>query len=530
MLGLKMARAKENNFTPSTIRLLRDRVANLCSNPDCRKNTIAASLETTNKTTLIGEAAHIRAASSGAGGARFDNNMSHEERKSIDNGIWLCKNCHRMIDREPEKYTVEILERWKAETEEYASKNLGLKYRTDEDIKESQQSLLSVMPLSSISNVLSNVHGSVVQTLGVLDNRLKLSTKFDDTATVFSVEPKDDSYVPTISIRDFSKESNIRKYRDLILHGLDCEIDGDLDVSSNSNLINKLLNNTNIDFKKVSIKRINKVNAYIKIPYQDTDANKTVVKIHGYLTHGLKTVSFIGGLECYFKFEIIGMPMFDESIIDNVKNFNMSFCFDDWNGKNIRSLNEIDDLYTIVNEICHNKNASLGLFTAENHTFLAKASINENSNNNDIKQAQWLLAYIYKAFKICDYLNFDAIVNFNSLISEEDYEQILEVYDTLFENKVHLKKDIKSNPKLKISGISEDEVKMLVDNPSLELEYTSYDEEYLRIFKNKFKLPNRKMRFSNFSAKVNRITHTDSFMIELIPNDNSETRIEFLIE
>ena len=108
------------------------------------------------------------------------------ERKSIDNGIWLWKNCHRMIDREPKKYSVEILERWKAEAEEYANKNLGLKYRTDEDIKESQQSLFDVNAVRSISNALSNVHGSVVQTLGVLDNRLKLSTKFDDTATVFN--------------------------------------------------------------------------------------------------------------------------------------------------------------------------------------------------------------------------------------------------------------------------------------------------------------------------------------------------------
>lgn len=525
-----MARAKENDFTKLTIMKLRDRVANLCSNPQCRKNTVAANLETIDSRTIIGEAAHIRAASSGAGGARFDDDMSHDERKSIDNGIWLCKNCHRMIDREHKKYSVEILERWKAEAEEYASKNLGLKYRTDEDIKESQQSLLSVMPLSSISNVLSNVHGSVVQTLGVLDNRLKLSTKFDDTATVFSVEPKYDSYIPTISIKDFLNESNIRRYKDLILHGLDCEIDGNIDFSSDSNLINKLLNDTGIDFKKASIKRTNKVDAYIKIPYQDSDTNKTVVKVHGYLTHGLKTVSFIGGLEYYFKFEVIGMPMFDESITDTVQNFNISFCFDDWNGKNIRSLDKLEDLYILINEICDNENANIGLFTSETHSFLAKAKINNASDNDDIKQIKWLLNYIYKSYKICDYLNYEVFICLDSVILEKDYEQLLEVYDTLFENKVHLKKDIKLNPTLQLSGVSEDEVKMLVDNPSLELEYTSHDEEYLRIFKNKFKLPNRKMRFSNFSAKVNRIAQTDSFTVELVPHENSETRIEFLIE
>lgn len=528
MLGVKMARAKENNFTPSTIRLLRDRVANLCSNPDCRKNTIAASLETNNKTTLIGEAAHIRAASSGAGGARFDNTMSHEERKSIDNGIWLCKNCHRMIDREPEKYSVEILERWKAETEEYASKGLGIKYRTDEDIKESQQSLLSVMSLSSINNALSNVNESVVQTLGVLDNRLKLSTKFDSEETVYSVEPKDDSYVPTISIKDFSNESNIRKYKDLILHGLDCDIDGDIDFSSDSNLINKLLNDTGIDFKKASIKRINKVNAYIKIPYQDSDINKKVVKFHGYLTHGLKTASFIGGVESYFNIKFVVMAISDGFIDDTVQNVNMSFCLDDWNGKNIRSLDKLEDLYILINEICDNENANIGLFTSETHTFLAKAKINNASDNEDIKQIKWLLDYIYKSYKICDYLNYEAFICLNALISEEDYEQTHEVYDTLFENKIYLKKDIKTNPTFQLNDASEELVNKLVDSKNFEC--VSNDEEFLKVFENTFKLPNRKMRFSNFSAKVNRVAQTDSFMVELIPNENSETRIEFLFE
>ena len=224
------------------------------------------------------------------------------------------------------------------------------------------------------------------------------------------------------------------------------------------------------------------------------------------------------------------MPMFDESITDTVQNFNMSFCFDDWNGKNRRSLDKLEDLHTLINEICDNENASIGLFTSETHTFLAKAKINNASDNDDIKQIKWLLNYIYKSYKICDYLNYEVFICLDSVILEKDYEQLLEVYDTLFENKVHLKKDIKLNPTLQLSGISGDEVKMLVDNPSLELEYTSHDDEYLRIFKSKFKLPNRKIRFSNFSAEANRIAHTDSFMIELIPNANSETRIEFLIE
>ncbi|TXD98540.1 hypothetical protein ES754_06480 [Psychrobacter frigidicola] len=130
-----MARAKENDFTLSTIRLLRDRVANFCSNPECRKNTIAANLETTDKTTLIGEAAHICAASSG--GPRFDPSMSAKDIKSFENGIWLCSVCHKIIDREPMTYPVEVLNSWKVKTETYVREKLGKNLESYEKSNES---------------------------------------------------------------------------------------------------------------------------------------------------------------------------------------------------------------------------------------------------------------------------------------------------------------------------------------------------------------------------------------------------------
>ena len=40
----------------------------------------------------VGEAAHIYAASEG--GPRFNPGMSEVERRSIENGIWLCSACH----------------------------------------------------------------------------------------------------------------------------------------------------------------------------------------------------------------------------------------------------------------------------------------------------------------------------------------------------------------------------------------------------------------------------------------------------
>lgn len=99
-----------DDFSESTKRLLSSRVCGRCSNPDCRKPTLGANADP-NKTTNIGVAAHICAASSN--GPRYDANMTTDERKSPQNGIWLCQSCAKLIDSDPIKYSKELLHTWK---------------------------------------------------------------------------------------------------------------------------------------------------------------------------------------------------------------------------------------------------------------------------------------------------------------------------------------------------------------------------------------------------------------------------------
>jgi len=66
----------------------------------------------------IGVAAHISAAA--AGGPRYDTSLSSDERISIRNGIWLCQNCAKLIDNDPERYSSVTLLSWKKGAEEAA--------------------------------------------------------------------------------------------------------------------------------------------------------------------------------------------------------------------------------------------------------------------------------------------------------------------------------------------------------------------------------------------------------------------------
>ena len=109
--------AKRDDFTVSTKNLLRDRVGNRCSNPHCNRLT-SGPANSSGQVVNMGTAAHICAAAKG--GPRYNSNMTPEERKSAENGIWLCNFCADLVDKDPERYPVSLLHQWKENAEKHA--------------------------------------------------------------------------------------------------------------------------------------------------------------------------------------------------------------------------------------------------------------------------------------------------------------------------------------------------------------------------------------------------------------------------
>jgi hypothetical protein len=97
--------------------MLARRVGYRCSNPGCRKLTSGPQVDPT-KALNIGVAAHIAAAS--PGGKRYDSTMSPKDRKSINNGIWLCQNCAKLVDNDEQRYPTSQLLGWKSSAEQAA--------------------------------------------------------------------------------------------------------------------------------------------------------------------------------------------------------------------------------------------------------------------------------------------------------------------------------------------------------------------------------------------------------------------------
>lgn len=99
-----------DDFSRETADILAKRVAVRCSNPSCRRVTTGPRSDG-QRIVNIGVAAHITAAS--ALGPRFDASLTAQQRRSLDNGIWLCQNCAKLVDNDPTRFSVEVLHGWK---------------------------------------------------------------------------------------------------------------------------------------------------------------------------------------------------------------------------------------------------------------------------------------------------------------------------------------------------------------------------------------------------------------------------------
>ncbi|MDR0392287.1 MAG: HNH endonuclease [Planctomycetaceae bacterium] len=103
----------DKGVLPTTKRKLASLSGNKCANPSCHNYLVKSD-----GSYDIGEAAHIVGEHEGA--ARFNSNISAQQRNDISNLIFLCANCHLQVDadKEGKTYSVKLLTQWKKEHEE----------------------------------------------------------------------------------------------------------------------------------------------------------------------------------------------------------------------------------------------------------------------------------------------------------------------------------------------------------------------------------------------------------------------------
>ena len=108
-------------FSPAIRRHLSHEAGGFCSNPDCRAPT---GVVTSGEGRSVGDAAHIVAEN--PDGPRGQSPLTPEERAMASNGVWLCPNCHRTVDKvRPQDFSVGQLREWKANAPIWWAQNQG---------------------------------------------------------------------------------------------------------------------------------------------------------------------------------------------------------------------------------------------------------------------------------------------------------------------------------------------------------------------------------------------------------------------
>jgi hypothetical protein len=139
---------KRDDFSEHTKKQLARRAGYRCSFPGCGAITVGPNDEAGTKSSSIGMACHISAASAGRGSKRFIASMTAAERKDIKNGIWMCYTHGELIDTDESRFSLEILNRWKEIAEQISRIVLEKQCEYKTALKYVQSSSLAIDNIS----------------------------------------------------------------------------------------------------------------------------------------------------------------------------------------------------------------------------------------------------------------------------------------------------------------------------------------------------------------------------------------------
>lgn len=102
-----------DNFTSATKSALARNVHFRCVYQGCPNVTHASTPHGGNVN--VGQAAHVSAAA--AGGPRFDEELTPEQRRAYENGAWLCALHAKLVDDDPKTFPRETIQLWQRKME-----------------------------------------------------------------------------------------------------------------------------------------------------------------------------------------------------------------------------------------------------------------------------------------------------------------------------------------------------------------------------------------------------------------------------
>lgn len=430
-----------DDFSESTKRKLRDRVAGRCSNPDCRTPTLGPKSDE-GGVSSIGIAAHITAAA--PLGPRYNRSLSPQQRSAFKNGIWLCSNHAAMIDRDDVKFPESLLRGWKCEAESAARNEQGRKLPSDADTVNTLKTVLSGSATKVSASAIRNVHSAASQTLSALDTRFRVVSSYSKGITQFEIVPQQP--VELAVVFDIARAPEVpSKMEALFAHGRSFEIDASVVTWRGSPLFDHIsAEATTGKFGISPTRRSVKVKLWTE---HGTGSDRhNLDDIDGHIVGGTKSVhveaSGLGGLLTI----AIDVPLAPPVVHANLT---LSVDFACWQMVDVQRLPYLKSLTTFVNRLANGFSLSLSVEADGNPIFTPERI--DLSNYQWVRNLRAFLEYIRLAQSLTSILKLPLKFENAESISSESFDALAEM-ERVATGRFRLSKDqIKSNPRFTVT-------------------------------------------------------------------------------
>lgn len=408
---------RRDEFKQSIIRKLRDRVASRCSNPTCRVPTISAGEQDLHSTVSIGQAAHITAASKN--GPRFDADMTEEERKSIENGVWLCNNCARKIDVDPESYPTEVLKRWKVISETRSCEEIGKRLPSEDDGTKALITAFSGCQSNFLRTAIQNVVSSQINYLESLDPRLNVKINYSEGQVNYSVSPRESV---DLGFKLHTKEAD-KQFQELFRHGKDVKLPLSSLVVTGSELFDVLFEEVDGYFKIEG----EKLDGVMKVRALDDEGNVVSLfdDVRGRFFVGSESFTFQGRLYS----DILGFEVKGYSDNCSKGDFTIDVDYSEWEGAQIGTLPYFAKVFEVLSII--NSGVLIEVVLEVRGERVLRGMPKSFSESEYIKSTYYFLDYISSCRSICENLGLNALFDSSVELTKNQLRDVVDCSDKL---------------------------------------------------------------------------------------------------
>lgn len=501
-----------DEFKRSVVDKLKARVTSRCSNPSCRVPTSAPSGD--DQVNNIGIAAHITAAA--PGGARYDKTLSPDQRKAIENAIWLCSNCASRIDRDEGRYPVSVLREWKKQAESAASEELGRKLPDKDDATNNVAMALTGLPRKFLPSAIKNVHNAVGKTLENLDPRFIIKTAHKEDCTTIEIGAKEEVDF-SLRIRNLAAKDFKEKYRKLLEHGEELELDSSSVDIEGSVLLREVFQSGMLKFSPRKLTCIQKL--WLVGFDGELDHFET---IFGSIQFGTKSFKF-SGMACK---DIFGFSYKEEE--NKIANINIELRFESWDQRDINHLPYFDKIYGLFEKLQKNwamfssfENDGVELFR------IGPIRLGEWNYIND----NWRFLHYVRCCRVVSKA-LSAELNFSDEFecSADDYRKVCDAADIILGKKSFGRDSLRGSISCEVI-LSEENRDLLRTRNPIKIVHIQRPER-IRAFRCELEIPERRMIIDGVLPKVDadlfNLEIGSAIRVEWLPQENFHCTIQYV--